>query len=79
MEAFSSIMPARFCLDRLIEEAGISQRELARRSGVSPTTVNRMAKNLTAQVSLSTLDSLADVLDVEPGQLIEREKKRAKK
>lgn len=65
-------MPARFCLDRLLEEAGISQRELSRRSGVSPTTINRMASNLTAQVSLRTLDALAKVLGLEPGDLIER-------
>ena len=65
-------MPARFCLDRLIESAGISQRELARRSGVSPTTINRMAANLTGQVSLRTLDALAKVLGCEPGDLVER-------
>lgn len=64
-------MPARFRLDRLLEQAGISQRELGRRSGVSPTTINRMAANLTAQVSLRTLDALARVLGVEPGDIIE--------
>lgn len=69
-------MPARFCLDRLIEDAGISQRELARRSRVSPTTINRMAANLTAQVSLRTLDALAKVLGVEPGDIIERDGRR---
>ena len=67
-----SLMAARFRLAELIEAAGISQRELSRRSGVSPTTVNRMAANLTAQVSLATLDSLSAVLGVEPGDLIER-------
>jgi putative transcriptional regulator len=64
-------MAARFRLAELIEAAGISQRELARPSGVFPTTINRMAANLTAQVSLATLDSLSDVLGVEPGDLIE--------
>ena len=65
------LMPARFCLDRLLTAAGMSQRELARQSGVSPTTVNRMVANLTAQVSLRTLDALAKVLRVEPGYIIE--------
>ena len=70
-------MPARFVLDRLLEEARLSQRELAARSGVSPTTINRMANNLTGQVSLKTLDSLARVLTkaigrkIRPGELIE--------
>ena len=49
---------------------------LATRSGVSPTTINRMANNLTGQVSLKTLDSLARALTeagtkVGPADLIE--------
>jgi transcriptional regulator with XRE-family HTH domain len=78
-------MTARFRLDELLEESGLSQRELAVRSGVSPTTINRMANNLTAQVSLKTLDSLARALSasgrkVRPGDLIEEapEKKRGR-
>jgi DNA-binding Xre family transcriptional regulator len=65
---------ARFRLLEVLEgqDPPMSQRELAQRSEVSPTTVNRMCKNLTAQVSLRTLDALAKVLRVEPGELIER-------
>jgi len=71
-------VPTRFRLDDLLakQDPPLSQRELARRSGVSPTTINRMCANLTAQVSLATLDAIADVLDVEPGELLEREGKR---
>ena len=71
-------MAAEFCLDALLQEAGLSQRELAARSGVSPTTVNRMAKRLTGRVDLDTLDSLSSVLSdvlrrrIEPGDLIRR-------
>jgi transcriptional regulator with XRE-family HTH domain len=69
-------MAARFRLAELLEEAGLSQRELATRSGVSPTTINRMANNLTGQVSLRTLDSLARALNdagvrVGPADLIQ--------
>ncbi len=78
-------MPARFRLAELLEAAGLSQRELAARSGVSPTTINRMANNLTAQVSLRTLDSLARALSeagkrVRSSDLIEDapEKKRGR-
>ncbi len=75
MEILSS-MAARFRLAELLTELGLSQRELAARSGVSPTTINRMANNLTGQVSLKTLDSIAKVLSdagpkVAPGDLIE--------
>lgn len=71
-------MPTRFRLQEVIDEHDppISQRELSARSGVSPTTINRMCRNLTAQVSLATLDALSDVLGVEPGDLLEREGKR---
>lgn len=68
----------RFRLDALLTEAGLSQRELAARSGVSPTIINRMANNLAEQVALKTLDSLSYALGeaigrrVEPGELIER-------
>jgi DNA-binding Xre family transcriptional regulator len=75
----TALVPVRFRLDTLLAESGLSQRELATRSGVSPTTINRMANNLTAQVSLGTLDSLSAALSeaigriVEPGELVERE------
>jgi DNA-binding Xre family transcriptional regulator len=79
-------MPARFRLDVLLEESGLSQRELAARSGVSPTIVNRISNNQAAQVALKTLDALSLVLgkelgrSVEPGDLIERvsERKRGR-
>jgi putative transcriptional regulator len=69
-------MAVRFRLAELLEAADMSQRELATRSGVSPTTINRMANNLTGQVSLNTLDSLARALsevgkEVRPADLIE--------
>lgn len=66
-------MSARFRVRELVEEAGISQSELARRAEVSFATVNRLCTNATNQVSLETLDKIADVLGVEPGDLIERE------
>lgn len=73
-------MAARFRLRELLEQADISQTELARRAEVSFATVNRLATNATGQVSLETLDRLALVLGVEPGELIVRESsKRAGK
>lgn len=72
-------MGARFRLRELLEESGMSQSELARQSGVSFVTVNRMVANKTATVSLKTLDALSAVLHVEPGDLLEREPKRRRK
>lgn len=74
-------MPTRFRLQEVLDahRPPMSQRELAAKSGVSPTTINRMCRNLTAQVSLATLDALSDVLSVDPGQLIERVPKPRKR
>lgn len=69
---------ARFRLAEYIDKAGISQAELHRLSGVSPTAINRMCANTMIQVSLKTLDSLAVALEaklgegVQPGDLIVR-------
>ncbi len=67
-------MTARFRLLELLEEAGMSQTDLARSSGISMVTINRMCANKTAQVALKTLDAIANVLRVDPGDLIEGEK-----
>jgi DNA-binding Xre family transcriptional regulator len=63
----------RFRLQELIDQKGTSQSALSRDSGVSFTTISRMCRNVTAQVSLETLGRLARALgdDVEPGDLIE--------
>jgi putative transcriptional regulator len=72
-------MGARFKLRELLEKAGMSQSELARRSGISFQTINGMVGNRTAQVSLKTLDALSKALGCEPGDLLEREPKRRAK
>jgi DNA-binding Xre family transcriptional regulator len=73
-------MPTRFRLAELLsrppEEGGMSQSELARRSKVSLVTINSIANNRTRRVDLDTLDALAKALDVEPGDLLEREPAR---
>ena len=68
-------MTTIFRLADLLDRHGISQSELARISGVSLATVGRLCRNDTAQVSLATLDKLADALGVDPSELIGREKK----
>lgn len=73
-------MPVTFRLRELLEEAGINQSELSRISGVSFATINRMCTNATKQVSLGVLDQLCDALQVEVGDLFEREPtKRARR
>ena len=72
-------MPTKFRLRDILEARGISQTELARLAGVAFATVNRMCTNATGQVSLATLDKIADALGVKPGDLIAKETKRGKR
>ena len=72
-------MPAEFQLQQLLTEKGMSQSELARRTGISFTTINAIANNKTKQVQLETLDLLAEVLEVEIGDLIRRVPKPRRK
>lgn len=75
----TALVPVRFRLDALLVESGLSQRELALRSGVSPAIINRMTLNRAEQVALKTLDRLTAALgeaigrEVAPGELLERE------
>jgi DNA-binding Xre family transcriptional regulator len=71
-------MAVRFRLKELLEERTppMNQSELARQSGVSIVTINAIANNRTRQVQLDTLDAIAGVLGVEPGELLSREGKR---
>jgi DNA-binding Xre family transcriptional regulator len=71
--------PARFRLQEVIDAKGTSQSQLSRDSGVSFATISRMCRNVTAQVSLATLDKLASALHVEVGDLIQREPKGRRK
>lgn len=67
-------MATRFRLDALLEAARppLSQAELARRAGVSPTTVNTMVLNRATRVDLATLDAISRVIGCTPGDLFEQ-------
>ncbi len=69
------LMPVRFRLRELLEEAGISQSDAARQSGLSFATINRLCTNVTRQVHLDVLEQLAKLLEVAPGDLLESRRK----
>jgi DNA-binding Xre family transcriptional regulator len=60
-----------FRLREVLEKRAMSQSELARKSGVSFATINRLCTNSTAQVSLGTLDRLCTTLGVPPADLLD--------
>ena len=73
-------MPLRFRLQEILDsqKPPVSQRELARLSGVSLVTINAICVNRTRQVALDTLDKIAGALGVEVGELLVRDKKRGR-
>lgn len=66
-------VPTKFRLAEILVARRMSQRELARVSGISYPTINGMCTNRTAQVALATLDKLATALGIEPNELIARD------
>lgn len=62
--------PITLRLHALRERRGLSQAELARRSGVSQATISRIEAGKTRGVDLDTLDRLARALGVSPRSLL---------
>jgi transcriptional regulator with XRE-family HTH domain len=56
-------------LARLLRDKGLSQSELARRAGVSPTYLNQVLSGKNASPKLAHLEKMADVLGVTVSKL----------
>ena len=74
-------VPTRFRLQEVLDsqDPPLTQRELAKASGISYMTINSIANNRTTRVDLATLDAIAEALEIHPGELLEREKKPRRK
>ena len=55
----------------IAKQKGLSQRQLILRSGLDTRVVQRVLRDNHANITLSTLDKLASVLDVDISELIE--------
>lgn len=69
-------MPLQFRVRELREALGWTQAELARLATLRPATLSAIERNETTGIDLSTLEALADALNVDPGYLIVREAPR---
>lgn len=65
-------------LGELRKTAGLTQMELARRTGIDQPTISRLEQGRRNMLSLDTIDRLCVVLGCEPGDLLVREGKRDK-
>ncbi len=70
-----TLSPISIRLEELREAKGLSQAELARRSGVPQSTISRIEAGETGSISLVNLERLADALGVNAAVLIEHEPK----
>jgi transcriptional regulator with XRE-family HTH domain len=57
---------------RLRKESFLSQRDLAQKAGVSPTTIMHLETGESADPRLSTVRKVAEALGVDPNSLVDR-------
>ena len=60
-------------MKRLRNERFLSQRDLARKAGVSPTTIMHLETGESADPRLSTVRKVAEALEVDPNTLVDRD------
>jgi transcriptional regulator with XRE-family HTH domain len=60
-------------LRRLREEQFVSQRDLAKRAEMSPTTILHLETGENPNPRLSTVRKIAEALGVDPNELVERD------
>jgi transcriptional regulator with XRE-family HTH domain len=75
----SALSPISLRLKEFREAQRLSQAELARRSGVSQSTISRIEAGATGGLNLASLEGLADALGVNAALLIVHEPKAGKR
>jgi putative transcriptional regulator len=66
-------MSIKIKLKEILKERGISQRELARLTGLRPNTISHLCSDQVDRIYLSTLVKVCKVLDIDIQELIEVE------
>ena len=64
-------MPIVLRLDRIMADRGISLNELAEKAGTTNVNLSRIKTGKIRAVRFSTLDMLCEVLDCQPGDILE--------
>lgn len=67
-------MSIRINLQKLLDEKGISQRELEKLTGIKQPTINKMCQNTLLHFPLESLDIICEVLECEISDVLTREK-----
>ena len=72
-------MPIILRLDRMMADRKISLNELAERVGISNVNLSNIKTGKIRAIRFSTLEAICEVLECQPGDLLEYEKPEGKK
>ena len=61
-------------LDRVMADRKMSLNELAKRVGISNVNLSKLKNNKVTAIRFSTLSAICEVLDCQPGDILEYEK-----
>ena len=64
-------MPIIMRLDRVMADRKMSLKELSEKVGVANVNLSKMKTRKTSAIRFSTLEAICDVLDCQPGDILE--------
>lgn len=64
-------------LDRMMADRKMSLKELSERVGVSNVNLSKLKTGKVSAIRFSTLDAICDVLDCQPGDILEYQRDEA--
>ena len=68
-------MPIILRLDRVMADRKMSLNELSERVGVANVNLSKLKNGHVSAIRFSTLEAICDVLDCQPGDILEYERK----
>ncbi|NEZ57562.1 helix-turn-helix domain-containing protein [Adonisia turfae] len=64
------VMPVKILLDKVRDERGVSQDQLARMIGQSRTNIQSIERGRSKSITFATLDKICRALKCQPGELL---------
>lgn len=64
-------MPIFFCLDKILHQKNLHLDEVSEATGISMSRLRRMKSGNMKEVNLATLNTLCELLDCQPADILE--------
>jgi len=68
-------MPIILRLDRMMADRKISLKELSEKVGIANVNLSKMKTGKISAIRFSTLEAICDILDCQPGDILEYQRK----